>query len=137
MSAGWPIIGNYTFVHLEFNCLYRFFTISSSTSHCSTLYVASLYQNSCFRSWLYSSKSPEECGGCLCLFDSMSEIAGRGFDICAVASRTRLSIANAQDKDRADAAAAALRPLSTFIDSIVKSSLLLTSCRSVNDNYCI
>jgi hypothetical protein len=48
-----------------------------------------------------------------------------------------LSIANAQDKDRADAAAAALRPLSTFIDSIVKSSLLLTSCRSVNDNYCI
>jgi hypothetical protein len=42
-----------------------------------------------------------------------------------------LSIANAQDKDRADAAAAAaaaaaaLSRLSTLIDSIVKSSLLL------------
>jgi hypothetical protein len=63
MSAGWPIIGNYTFVHLEFNCLYRFFTISSSTSHCSTLYVASLYQNSCFRSWLIAAKVRRSAAG--------------------------------------------------------------------------
>jgi hypothetical protein len=47
------------------------------------------------------------------------------------------SIATAQDNNRADAAAAVLRLLSTFIDSTVKSSLLFTPCRSVSDSYCI
>jgi hypothetical protein len=138
MSAGWPMIGNYTFVHLQFNCLY-ILTISSTTSHCLTLYVALLYQNSCFRiaGSIAAKVRRSAAGAYICLFNSTSEIAQwawfphmrrRVEDDTGTVEDVGFLIANAQDKDRADAAAAALRPLFTFIDSTVKSSLL-TSCR--------
>jgi hypothetical protein len=50
-------------------------------SHYSTLCVASLYRNSSFFASSISNKSLEVCGACQCLIDSVSEIAGRDFDM--------------------------------------------------------